>query len=164
MEFSWTVSHDMDLVRFWGWTTAWYGKYHTFWLAQLSLLTFLALPSLTRSSIKSLHFLCKTGSLWRRFFSGFSLSLACNLLFIRSDQTQQVQFLRGLSKSVLNKYAGERIVLGGDLNCVMNKIDKCRGRSFEQKKMVIKGMKTLMRIHNLIDTWSCKHPNKQPFT
>ena len=75
-----------------------------------------------------------------------------------------MQFLRGLSKSVLNKYAGERIVLGGDLNCVVNEIDECGGCSFEQKKTVIQEMKTLMRIHNLIDTWSCKHPNKQAFT
>ena len=81
-----------------------------------------------------------------------------------NDQTQQVQFLRGLSNSVLNKYAGERIVLGGDLNCVMNEIDKRSGRSFEQKKTVIQEMKTLMGTHNLIDTWSCKHPNKQAFT
>ena len=57
-----------------------------------------------------------------------------------------MQFLTGLSKSVLNKYAGERIVLGGDLNCVMNKIDKCGGRSFEQKKMVIQEMKTLILL------------------
>ena len=79
-------------------------------------------------------------------------------------QTQQVHFLRGLLSSVLNKYARERMVLGGDLSCVMNEIDKCGGRSFEQKKTVIQEMKPLMRTHNLIDTWSCKHPNKQAFT
>ena len=86
-------------------------------------------------------------------------------IYAPNDQTQQVQFLRGLSNSVSNKYAVERIVLGGDLNCVMNEIDKCGGRnSFEQKKTVIQEMKTLMRTRNLIDTWSCKHPNKQAFT
>lgn len=81
-----------------------------------------------------------------------------------NDQTQQLQFLRGLSNSVLNKYAGERMVLGGDLNCVMNEIDKRGGRSFEQKKTVVQEMKTLMRTHSLIDTWSCKYPYKQAFT
>ena len=45
-----------------------------------------------------------------------------------------------------------------------NEIDKCGGRSFEQKKTVILEMKTLMRTHNLIHTWSCKHPNKQAVT
>ena len=50
-------------------------------------------------------------------------------IYALNDQTQQVQFLRGLSNSVLNKYAGERTVLGGDLNCVMNEIDKRGGRS-----------------------------------
>ena len=48
-----------------------------------------------------------------------------------------MQFLRGLSHSILNKYAREKIVLGADLNCVMNEIDRCGGRSFEQKKTVI---------------------------
>ena len=43
-------------------------------------------------------------------------------IYAPNDQTQQVQFLKGLSNSVLNKYAGERMVLGGDLNCVMNEI------------------------------------------
>ena len=61
-----------------------------------------------------------------------------------------MQFLRGLSNSVLNKYAGERVLLGGDLNCVMNEIDKRGGRSFEQKKTVIQEMKTLMRTHILL--------------
>ena len=82
-------------------------------------------------------------------------------IYAPNEQTQQVQFLRGLSDSVLNKYAGERIVLGGDLNCAMNEIVKCGGLSFEQKKTVIQEMKTLMRTRNIIDTWSCKHPNKQ---
>jgi len=82
-----------------------------------------------------------------------------------NDQTQQVRFLRGLSNSVLNKYkyAGQRMVLGGDFNCIMNEFDKHGRRSFEQKKTVIQEMKTLMRTHNLIDTWSYKHPNKQAF-
>ena len=63
-------------------------------------------------------------------------------IYAPNDQSQQVQFLRGLSISILNKYAGDKIVLGGDLNCVMNEIDKCGGRSFEQKKTVIQEMKT----------------------
>ena len=54
-------------------------------------------------------------------------------IYAPNDQTQQVQFLRGLSNSVLNKHAGERIVLGGDLNCVMNEIDK-RGALFRTKE------------------------------
>ena len=34
-------------------------------------------------------------------------------IYAPNEQTQQVQFLRGLSNSVLNKHSGERIVLGG---------------------------------------------------
>ena len=85
-------------------------------------------------------------------------------IYAPNDQTQQVQFLRGSSNPVLNNYAGDRMVQGEDLNCVMNEIDKRGGRSFEQKKTDIKEMKTLMRTHNLIDTSSCKDPNEQAFT
>lgn len=73
-------------------------------------------------------------------------------IYAPNDRTQQVQLLRGLSNAVLNKYVGERMVLGGDLSCVINEIDKRGGRSFEQKKTVIQEMKTLMRTHDLIDT------------
>ena len=73
-------------------------------------------------------------------------------IYTPNDQSQQVQFLRGLSISVLNKYAGDKIVLHGDLKCVMDEIDKRGARSFEQKKTVIQEMRTLMRTHNLIDT------------
>ena len=35
---------------------------------------------------------------------------------------------------VLNKYANERLVLGGDSNCAINEIDKHGGRLIEHKK------------------------------
>ena len=60
-------------------------------------------------------------------------------IYAPKDQTRQVQFLRGLSNSVLNKFVGERIVLRGDFNCVINEIDKLRGmRSFEQRRRLFK--------------------------
>ena len=46
----------------------------------------------------------------------------------------------------------------------MNEIDKHGGHFFKQKKTVIQEMKTLLRTHSLIDTWSCKHPNEQAST
>ena len=54
-------------------------------------------------------------------------------IYAPNDQTLQVQFLRGLSISVLNNYAGDRVVLRGDLNCVMNEIDK-RGGVLSNKR------------------------------
>lgn len=49
-------------------------------------------------------------------------------IYAPNDQSQQMQCPRWLSISVLNKYAGDKTVLGGDLNSVMNEFDKCRGR------------------------------------
>ena len=50
-------------------------------------------------------------------------------------QTQQTQFLRCLSTSLLNAYADEKVVLGGDLNCAINEKDKRGGRSITHKKV-----------------------------
>ena len=52
-----------------------------------------------------------------------------------NDQTQQVQFLKELPHSILNMYANEKLVLGGDFNCATNKIDKRGGRPIEQKRL-----------------------------
>ena len=59
-------------------------------------------------------------------------------IYSPNDQVQQVQFLKSLSNSVLNKYANERVVLGGDFNCAINEIDKHGGRPIEHKKAVIR--------------------------
>ena len=41
-----------------------------------------------------------------------------------NHQTYQVQFLRDLSQTIINQYANERMVLGGDFNCALNDLDK----------------------------------------
>ena len=38
-------------------------------------------------------------------------------IYAPNDQTQQIKFLRDLSSSVLNSYANETLVIGGDFNC-----------------------------------------------
>ena len=55
-------------------------------------------------------------------------------IYSPNDQTQQVQFLKDLSNFVLNSYANEEVVLGGDFNCVMHEIDKRGGRPIIQKE------------------------------
>ena len=54
-----------------------------------------------------------------------------------NDQTQQIKFLTDLSSSVLNSYANETLVIGGDFNCPLNDWDKRGGRLVEHKKNVI---------------------------
>ena len=85
-------------------------------------------------------------------------------IYSPNDQTQQVQFLRGLSNSLLNTYANEQVVIGGDFNCAISEKDKCGGRSVVHKKGVIQEIKTLKSTQDLVDAWNHKHPNVQGFT
>ena len=85
-------------------------------------------------------------------------------IYAPNDQTQQVHFLRDLSNSVLNNYANEKVVLGGDFNCALNELDKRGGRSVELKKAVIQEINNLINTHDLIDTWREKNANIQGFT
>ena len=45
-------------------------------------------------------------------------------IYAPNDQMQQIHFLRDLSHSVLNSYANETLVLGGDFNCALSELDK----------------------------------------
>jgi len=85
-------------------------------------------------------------------------------IYAPNDQAQQVKFLRDLSKSVLNSYANETFVIGGDFNCPLNDFDKRGGRTIEHKKIVIQEMNNLMKTYDLIDTWQLKNRNVQGYT
>ena len=85
-------------------------------------------------------------------------------IYAPNDQTQQIHFLRDLSNSVLNNYANETLVRGGDFNCALNDMDKRGGRSVEFKKAVIQEINNLINTHDLIDTWREKNANIQCFT
>ena len=85
-------------------------------------------------------------------------------IYAPNDQTQQIHFLRDLSHSVLNSYANETLVLGGDFNCALTELDKRGGRSIELKKLVIEEINNLIIAHDLIDTWRANNANLQGFT
>ena len=55
-------------------------------------------------------------------------------------------------------YANEKVVLGGDFNCAINKIDKRGGRPIEQKKVVIQEMNSLMNTTILLTHGILKIP------
>ena len=48
-------------------------------------------------------------------------------IYAPNDQMQQIHFLRDLSHSVLNSYANETLLLGGDFNCALSELDKRGG-------------------------------------
>ena len=85
-------------------------------------------------------------------------------IYAPNDQTQQIHILRDLSNSVLNNYANETLVRGGDFNCALNDMDKRGGRSVEFKKAVIQEINNLINTHDLIDTWRERNANIQCFT
>ena len=45
---------------------------------------------------------------------------------------------RDLSTTIINQYANEKVILGGDFNCPLSNIDKRGGRSLEHKKMLLR--------------------------
>ena len=58
-------------------------------------------------------------------------------IYSPNDQARQIQFLKNLSRLVLNSHANEKVMLFGDLNCVMYERDKRGGRPIIHKKGVI---------------------------
>ena len=85
-------------------------------------------------------------------------------IYAPNDQTHQALFLRDLSHTIMNQYANEHLVLGGDFNCTLNNIDKRGGRSIGYKKAVIQELNTLLITHNLVDTWRQRNPDVPEFT
>ena len=85
-------------------------------------------------------------------------------IYAPNDPAQQVKFLRDLPNSVLNSYANESLVIGGDFKCPLNDLDKRGGRTIEHKKIVIQEMNNLMKTYDLIDTWQFKSRNVQGCT
>ena len=82
-----------------------------------------------------------------------------------NDPNQQVVFLRELSNNILSSYHGnENLVLGGDFNCVINTSDKRGGKPVDLKKASTIELITLIKIHNLVDSWRYKNPDSFGFT
>ena len=55
-------------------------------------------------------------------------------IYAPNDATQQVAFLRDVSKECLIPYANDNLVLGGDFNCTLSTLDKKGGRPIDSKK------------------------------
>ena len=55
-------------------------------------------------------------------------------IYAPNDATQQVVFLRDVSKEFLIPYANDNLVLGGDFNRTISTLDKKGGRPVSQQK------------------------------
>ena len=81
-----------------------------------------------------------------------------------NDTTQQVVFLRDVSKEFLIPYANDNLVLGGDFNCRISTSDKKGGRPIDSKKASLDELQSLIKTHNLLDSWRFKNPDQPGFT
>lgn len=82
-------------------------------------------------------------------------------LTVPNDPFQQVVFLREISSTFLRKYANERLVLGGDLNCVISTLDKRGGRpiNINRKESFIELQASIRILDSLLDSWRFKTPD-----
>ena len=85
-------------------------------------------------------------------------------IYAPNDTTQQVAFLRDLSKEFLSVYANENLVVGGDFNCAISALDKKGGRPIDSKRASVNELQTLIKTQNLIDCWRFKNPGLVGFT
>ena len=70
---------------------------------------------------------------------------------VPNEQAWEIQFLRDLSNIVINHYANEKIILGGNVNCTLRDIDKCGGHPTSHNKGVITEFYALLNIHDFVD-------------
>ena len=59
--------------------------------------------------------------------------------------------IKNLSSSALFAYTNENLVFGGDLNCVVNVMDKKGGRPFDSKNAAVTEFESTIRVHSLVD-------------
>ena len=55
-------------------------------------------------------------------------------------------------------------MLGGDFNCTISTLDKTGGRPFDNKKASLRELQSLIKTHNLLDSWRFKNPGQPGFT
>ena len=85
-------------------------------------------------------------------------------IYAPNDATQQVVFLRDVSKEFLTPYANDNLVVGGDFNCTISTLDKKGGRPIDSRKASLNELQSLIKTHNLFDTWRFMNPDQPGFT
>ena len=85
-------------------------------------------------------------------------------IYAPNDATQQVVFLRDVSKEFLIPYANNNLVLGGDFNCTISTLDKKGGRPVDSKKASLNELQSLIKTHTFLDSWRFKKPDQPGFT
>ena len=85
-------------------------------------------------------------------------------IYALNDATQQLVFLRDVSKEFLIPYANDNLVLGSDFNRTISTLNKKAGRPIDSKKASLNELQSLIKIHNLLDSWRFDNLDQPGFT
>ena len=80
-----------------------------------------------------------------------------------NDQNQQVNFFDKIIDPI-HRSSTNNILLGGDFNCPLTKVDKVGGRDIPHKKRTIQAIRELCNSFDLVDVWRTQHPNKKCYS
>ena len=84
-------------------------------------------------------------------------------LYAPNDISQQAQFFEKVMNKFSN-YADENIIIRGDLNCPLTKLDKIGGKPVENKKRLRDKISQLSDSYSLQDVWREMNPKEKQFT
>ena len=73
-------------------------------------------------------------------------------IYAPNDLNQQLAFFNDL-QHILQEFAQEHIIIGGDFNCALHDKDKKGGNPVSKKILVIKKIEEIMNLYNLFDIW-----------
>uniref|UniRef100_A0A671THZ8 Endonuclease/exonuclease/phosphatase domain-containing protein n=1 Tax=Sparus aurata TaxID=8175 RepID=A0A671THZ8_SPAAU len=95
--------------------------------------------------------------------SGFLQNERCTVLNVYAPSTGQNTFLSKLNL-VLSEFAGDPILLGGDLNLVSNALLLRSGRSLPSDRALSNALTEVQNSRALADIWRVVNPDKQEYT
>ena len=94
-------------------------------------------------------------------FNGFKLSL-CNI-YAHNNLTEQIVFIQELNGFLMDKSEITSLIVGGDWNCTLAKMDKSGGSKWKAMNSR-NGILMMMEMFDLIDVQRKCHPNLQKFS
>lgn len=95
--------------------------------------------------------------------SGFLQNERCTVVNVYAPSTGQNTFLSKLNL-VLSEFAGDPILLGGDLNLVSNALLLRSGRSLPSDRALSNALTEVQNSRALADIWRVVNPDKQEYT
>ena len=106
---------------------------------------------------------CENGRILILQFSIDAHEFMCANIYAPNNDNAQIIFFKQL-RSLLEQFPSHNIIVGGDFNCPLSKIDKEGGRDVSSRRNVASEIKQLMCIFDLDDVWRTLHPEEKQYT